>query len=197
MKKIIAVGITGASGAVYGIRLTQELLKQDHKVHLIITDAGWQVFREELQWETEDRTKILNEYFQQEGKGELHYHQLRDFTAPIASGSYQTDAMVIIPCSMGTLSGIAHGASGNLMERAADVMLKEGKKLVIVPRESPLNVIHIENMLKLSKMGARIVPAMPGFYQKPETLDDIVNFVVGKVLDSLEVPHALFRRWGE
>lgn len=197
MKKIIAVGITGASGAVYGIRLTQELLKQGHKVHLIITDAGWQVFREELEWDTEDRTRILNRHFLQEGNGELHYHQLRDFTAPIASGSYRTDAMVIIPCSMGTLSGIAHGASGNLMERAADVMLKEGKKLVIVPRETPLNAIHLENMLKLSQIGAKIVPAMPGFYQKPETLDDLVDFVVGKVLDTLDVPHALFKRWGE
>ncbi|RKD25701.1 aromatic acid decarboxylase [Ammoniphilus oxalaticus] len=197
MRKIFAVGITGASGVVYGARLTQELLKRDHKVHLIVTEAGWQVFKEELDWNTSDRDAILAEHFEQAGAGELHYHGLREFTAPIASGSYRTDAMVIVPCSMGTLSGIAQGASGNLLERTADVMLKEGKKLVIVPRETPLNAIHLENMLKLSRIGAKIVPAMPGFYQKPETLADIVDFVVGKTLDTLGVPHSLFTRWGE
>lgn len=197
MRKIFVVGITGASGSIYGVRLTQELLKNGHKVHLIITEAGWQVFKEELEWDTNDRDRILESHFVQEGNGELHYHHLRDFTAPIASGSYRSDAMAIIPCSMGTLSGVANGASGNLLERTADVMLKEGKKLVVVPRETPLHAIHLENMLKLSQMGARIVPAMPGFYHKPQTLDDSINFVVGKVLDSLDVPHSLFRRWGD
>ncbi|MEW9669745.1 UbiX family flavin prenyltransferase [Ammoniphilus sp. 3BR4] len=197
MRKIFVVGITGASGAIYGVRLTQELLKQDHKVHLVITEAGWQVFQEELGWNTEDRDLVLAAHFMQEGAGELHYHQLRDFTAPIASGSYQCDAMIIVPCSMGTVSGIAHGASGNLLERTADVMLKEGRRLVLVPRETPFNTIHLENLLKLSQHGARIVPAMPGFYQKPETMEDLVHFVVGKALDSLQVPHSLFRRWGE
>lgn len=191
------VGITGASGSIYGVRLVQELLKQEHKVHLIITEAGWQVFKEELEWDTTDRDGILTKRFIQKGNGELHYHHLRDFTAPIASGSYRSDAMVIIPCSMGTLSGVANGASGNLLERTADVILKEGKKLVLVPRETPLHSIHLENMLKLSRMGARMVPAMPGFYHMPQTLDDLVNFVVGKVLDTLDVPHSLFRRWGD
>ena len=105
--------------------------------------------------------------------------------------------MIVIPCSMGTLSGIAHGASGNLLERSADVMIKEGRKLVLVPRETPLNAIHLENMLKLSKLGVKILPAMPGYYQKPKTMDDLVNFVVGKALDSLDISHSLFRRWGE
>lgn len=193
---IFTVGITGASGAIYGVRLTQELLKQSYKVHLIITEAGWQVFKEELLLDTSDRDNVLRELFV-ENKTGLHYHTLYDFTAPIASGSYLNNGMIIIPCSMGTLSGIANGASGNLLERTADVMLKEGRKLVIVPRETPLNQIHLENMLKLSKVGAKIVPAMPGYYQLPKTLDDIVHFVVGKCLDSLGVPHELFTRWGD
>ncbi|WCN36711.1 UbiX family flavin prenyltransferase [Aneurinibacillus uraniidurans] len=196
MRKIFVVGITGASGAIYGVRLTQELLRHDYKVHLIVTEAGWQVFHEELGLDTTDRARVIAEQFPTE-VGELHYHTLRDFTAPVASGSYRSDAMVIVPCSMGTLSGIAHGASGNLLERTADVMLKEGKKLVIVPRETPLNVIQLENMTKLAQAGARIVPAMPGYYHRPQTMDDLVNFMVGKILDTLDVPHDLFRRWGE
>ncbi|AMA73576.1 MULTISPECIES: UbiX family flavin prenyltransferase [Aneurinibacillus] len=196
MRKIVVVGITGASGAVYGVRLVQQLLDADCKVHLIVTEAGWQVFREELDWDTSDREAVIRKYFSH-GQGELYYHTLRDFTAPVASGSYLSDAMVIIPCSMGTLSGIAHGASGNLLERTADVMLKEGRKLVVVPRETPLNVIQLENMTKLARAGARIVPAMPGYYHKPKTMDDLIDFVVGKVLDTLDVPHQLFRRWGE
>ncbi|WP_100407208.1 UbiX family flavin prenyltransferase [Bacillus solitudinis] len=190
------VGITGASGAIYGVRLVQELLKQSYKVHLVLTEAAWQVFKEELRLDTSDRERTLNELFNTLS-GELHTHHLHDYSAPIASGSYQNDGMVIIPCSMGTLSGIAHGASGNLLERTADVMLKERRKLVIVPRETPLNEIHLENMLKASKVGATILPAMPGFYHLPETLDDLVHFLVGKVLDAIEVDHDLFTRWGE
>ncbi|MFC0188538.1 UbiX family flavin prenyltransferase [Fictibacillus aquaticus] len=194
--KIFTVGITGASGAVYGVRLVQELLRAGHKVHMMVTEAGWQVFREELGWNTEDRDKLIEEHFKTDS-GLLHYHTLRDFNAPVASGSYQNDGMVIIPCSMGTLSGIAHGASGNLLERTADVMLKEGRKLVVVPRETPLNRIHLENMLKVTDAGGKILPAMPAFYQLPKTMDDLVNFLVGKVLDSLGVQHELFTRWGD
>ncbi|GAB7387509.1 flavin prenyltransferase UbiX [Bacillaceae bacterium] len=196
-KKTFVVGITGASGAIYGVRLTRELLRMGHKIHLLITEAGWQVFREELDWDTTSREKILQERLQGDFPGELLYHELRDFTAPVASGSYRTDGMVIIPCSMGTLSGIAQGASGNLLERTADVMLKEKRKLVLVPRETPLHAIHLENMLKVSQCGAHVLPAMPGFYHRPRSLEDLVDFVVGKVLDALGVPHALFRRWGE
>jgi 4-hydroxy-3-polyprenylbenzoate decarboxylase len=194
--KIFTVGITGASGAVYGVRTVQELLKAGHKVHMMVTEAGWQVFKEELGWDTEDRDAVIEEHFKT-GTGILHYHTLRDFNAPVASGSYRNDGMVIIPCSMGTLSGIAHGASGNLLERTADVMLKEGRKLVVVPRETPLNRIHLENMLKVTDAGGKILPAMPAFYQMPKTMDDLVNFLVGKVLDNLGVQHELFTRWGD
>jgi 4-hydroxy-3-polyprenylbenzoate decarboxylase len=195
--KTFTIGITGASGAVYGVRLAQEILKSGHKVHLVVTEAGWQVFREELLWDTEDRSTCIEENFAAYGKENFFYHTLRDFNAPIASGSYQNDGMVIIPCSMGTLSGIAHGASGNLLERTADVMLKESRKLIIVPRETPLHKIHLENMLKVTEAGGKIVPAMPGFYHLPKSMDDLVNFLVGKVLDSLGVHHELFTRWGD
>jgi 4-hydroxy-3-polyprenylbenzoate decarboxylase len=195
--KTFTVGITGASGAIYGVRLVQEILKSGHKVHLVVTEAGWQVFREELLWDTEDRDAVIMEHFALFGEERFFYHTLRDFNAPIASGSYQNDGMVIIPCSMGTLSGIAHGASGNLLERTADVMLKESRKLVLVPRETPLHKIHLENMIKVTDAGGKIVPAMPGFYHLPKSMDDLVNFLVGKVLDNLGVHHELFTRWGD
>lgn len=195
-KKVLTVGITGASGAIYGVRLTQELLRLGHTVHLLITEAGWQVFKEELEWDTEDRTQVISNKFLEYGSN-LFYHTLRDFNAPIASGSYKSDGMIVIPCSMGTLSKIAHGTSSNLLERAADVMLKEDRRLLIVPRETPLNQIHLENMLKLSKAGARILPAMPGFYHNPKTLDQMIDHLIGKVLDSLDISHNLFKRWGE
>ncbi|WNB93722.1 UbiX family flavin prenyltransferase [Bacillus sp. NEB1478] len=195
--KTFTVGITGASGAIYGVRLVQEILKSGHKVHLVVTEAGWQVFREELQWDTKDRAAVIEEHFESFGKERFFYHTLRDFNAPIASGSYQNDGMVIVPCSMGTLSGIAHGASGNLLERTADVMLKESRKLVLVPRETPLHKIHLENMIKVTDAGGKIVPAMPGFYHLPKSMDDLINFLVGKVLDNLGVHHELFTRWGD
>lgn len=194
--KIFAVGITGASGVFYAVRLIEELLGQGHKVHLMITEAGWQVLQQELDWDISDKEQVLDKYFENINN-QLYYHTLKDFNAQIASGSYFIDGMVVIPCSMGTLSGIAQGASGNLLERAADVMLKEKRKLLIVPRETPLNRIHIENMLTLVKAGAHIIPAMPGFYHKPKTIEELINHLVGKVLDSLEVNNSLFRRWGE
>ncbi|UOE92343.1 UbiX family flavin prenyltransferase [Alkalihalobacillus sp. LMS39] len=194
-KGIYTVGITGASGAMYGVCLTQELLRQSYKVHLVITEAGWQVFKEELQLDTSDRGAVLDELFPL-NREQLHYHHLHDYAAPIASGSYKNNGMFIIPCSMGTLSGIAHGASGNLLERTADVMLKEKRPLLLVPRETPLHQIHLENMLTISKVGGTIVPAMPGYYQQPKTIEDLVRFVVGKVLDSAGIEHQLFTRWG-
>ncbi len=197
MVKNVAVGITGASGSIYGVRFVRELLRAGHTVHLMITEAGWQVFRDELDWDTTDREQVIRDQFRCDYPGKLHYWTQRDFSCPVASGSHRGDGMVIVPCSMGTLSGIAHGASGNLLERCADVMLKEGRRLVLVPRETPLNAIHLENMLKLSRLGAKILPAMPGFYQKPQTLDDLVNFVVGKTLDAFDIPHSLFKRWGD
>jgi len=198
-KHTIALGMTGASGAQYGFRLLQSLLAADHRVHLMISKAAQVVIGMEtdisLPGRSGDIQKVLSEKFN------AGYKQLRVFgedewTAPVASGSNDVSAMVVCPCSMGALSAIAHGASNNLLERAADVMLKERKKLVLVPRESPYSDIHLENMLKLSRMDAVIVDANPGFYNKPETVDDLVDFVVGKILDQLGVEHRLQPKWG-
>lgn len=193
---IYTVGMTGASGGIYGVTLVKELLRQAYEVHLVMTEAAWLVFEKELLYDTTNREALLQKLFEP-NDGALHYHELNDVAASIASGSFRSEGMIIIPCSMGTLSSIAHGASNNLLERAADVMLKEGRKLIVVPRESPLNQLHLENMLKLTQVGAKIVPAMPGFYHLPETIDDLVRFQVGKVLDSLGIEHQLFTRWGE
>ncbi|MBY9081649.1 UbiX family flavin prenyltransferase [Paenibacillus sp. HN-1] len=194
--KGFVVGITGASGAVYGIRLTETLLSLGFPVHLVISNAGWRVVKEELDWDVTDREGVLNQRF---GglQGTLEYHPVADIGASIASGSFRTQGMIIMPCSMGTLSAVANGTSDNLMTRAADVMLKEGRPLVLVPRETPLHAIHLENMLKLSRLGVRMIPAMPAFYFGPQSLEDMVDFMVGKVLDSFGIDHALFRRWGE
>ena len=190
------VGITGASGSIYGVRLIEELLKADIDVHLVISQAGWRVIGEELKWQVTDREGILKEKFSGY-KGSLFYHHVGDIGASIASGSFRVEGMVIAPCSMGTLSAVAHGSSDNLMTRAADVMMKEQRKLLLVPRETPLHAIHLENMLKLSRLGVTMIPAMPAFYYHPQTMEDLINFLVGKVLDILQVEHQLFRRWGE
>lgn len=195
-RKSWVVGITGASGSIYGVRLTECLLKLGFDVHLIITNAGWRVLKEELDWQASNREVILEEKFG-DMRGSVHYHPISDIGASIASGSYLVEGMVIMPCSMGTLSSVAHGSSDNLMARAADVMLKEGRTLVLVPRETPLHAIHLENMLKLTQLGVKMIPAMPAFYYKPQSLDDIVNFLVGKVLDNLRIEHQLFKRWGD
>lgn len=194
--KRLVVGITGASGSIYGIRLIETLLDLDYEVHLVISNAGWRVLKEELDWEVTNRERILDEKFGGRS-GALIYHPVSDIGASIASGSFLADGMIVMPCSMGTLSSIAQGASDNLMARAADVMMKEGRPLILVPRETPLHAIHLENMLKLSRLGVRMIPAMPAFYYKPQTMDDLIMFLVGKVLDSLRIPHQLFRRWGE
>lgn len=197
MKRWI-VGITGASGSIYGVRLVEELLKQRYEVHLVVTEAGWRVLKEELGWETTRRAEAVERAFcVNETPGRLIFHPNGDIGASIASGSFRVEGMFIMPCSMGTLSSIAHGSSTNLMTRAADVMLKEGRKLLIVPRETPLHAIHLENMLTLARLGVRIVPAMPAFYYKPQSMDEMVNFLVGKVLDNADIDHDLYRRWGD
>ena len=194
-----ALAITGASGVVYGLRVAEELLRSGARVSMVVTSAGFAVLKEEcgLDWGSAGASVSdeLCGYFRCDGAG-LSFYAENDFFAPIASGSSAPDAMVIAPCSMGTLARISNGNSGNLLERSADVMLKEGRPLVLVPRETPLNAIHLEHMLKLARLNVKIVPAMPAFYQHPESLDDLVNFVVGKVLDSIGVEHTLFRRWG-
>lgn len=194
--KNFVVGITGASGGIYGIRLTETLLSLGFTVHLVVSNAGWRVFKEELGYNASDREGFLDGKFSGY-PGSLLYHPVADIGASIASGSFRTEGMIIMPCSMGTLSAVAQGSSDNLMTRAADVMLKEGRPLVLVPRETPLHAIHLENMLKLSRMGVKIIPAMPAFYFGPTSMDDLINFMVGKVLDSFNIEHALFRRWGE
>ncbi|MBN3527628.1 UbiX family flavin prenyltransferase [Paenibacillus apiarius] len=190
------VGITGASGAIYGVRLVEALLHAGYGVHLVVSDAGWRVLKEELGWDVTRRQLAIEKAFGEQA-AYIEYHPIQDIGASIASGSFRVRGMIIMPCSMGTLSSIAHGSSDNLMSRAADVMMKEGRPLVMVPRETPMHAIHLENMLKLANMGVRMVPAMPAFYYHPQTLDDIVNFLVGKVLDCLDVEHQLFTRWGE
>lgn len=188
------IGITGASGSVYGVRLAEVLLEQGYPVHIVISNAGWRVLGEELGWPAVKKEQVLEEKFRGL-PGTLHYHPIADIGATIASGSYQVEGMVIAPCSMGTLSAVANGTSDNLMTRAADVMMKEGRPLLLVPRETPLHSIHLENMLKLSRLGVRIIPAMPAFYFHPETIADLVDFQVGKILDSMRVEHRLFTRW--
>lgn len=196
MVKPWVIGITGASGAIYGVRLVQVLLEQGIDVHLVITESGWRVLKLEHSWDASNRADTLVHHFGQY-PGKFHYHFAQDISASIASGSFRTSGMVICPCSMGTLAAISNGNSDNLLERAADVMLKEGRKLIVVPRETPLHQIHLENMLRLAKMGVSILPAMPAFYQGPTSVEDLIDFVVGKVLDVMDIEHSLYRRWGE
>lgn len=196
----IAVAITGASGAIYGLRLIQELLKGGCCLSVLISKAGFAVLKEEqrLDWSGEaDLVSVrIRRQFNAEPE-QLRYYAENDYHAPIASGSSAPDAMVFAPCSMGSVARIASGVSGNLLERAADVMIKERKPLILVPREAPLSAIHLENMLALARLGVTLMPAMPGFYTAPQTVDDLVNFVVGKVLDGLGIEHKLYARWGD
>lgn len=193
MKRYI-VAMSGASGAPYALSVMEELLRQGYEVHVIVTEAAWRVLLEEHDWEVAKREQNFAERYGHLS-GRLVYHPIRDIGATIASGSFQVDGMVVVPCTMGTLAKIAVGISSNLLERAADVMLKERKPLILVPRETPLSSIHLENMLKLSRLGVQIVPPMPGFYHRPSSLEDMIRFVSGKILDQLGVPHQLYKRW--
>jgi 4-hydroxy-3-polyprenylbenzoate decarboxylase len=199
MKRHLAIAITGASGAVYGIRLIEELLAAGCRVSLLISGAGFLVLKEELglDWSGDEATlnSLIRGHFRATVDS-LTYYDQGNFFSPLASGSAAPDAMVVAPCSMGTLARIAAGLSGNLLERSADVMLKEGKPLILLPRETPLSAIHLENMLKLARLGVAIIPPMPGFYSHPQTIDDIVNFIIARVLDRLGVEHHLSKRWG-
>lgn len=194
------VGITGASGSIYGIRLIEELLKKDCEVFLTITKTGLLVIKEEMGLDLTSLTgeeavqSALRSFFKDE-KERLTYYDIGHIGASIASGSFRAKAMVVLPCSMGTASSIASGASNNLLERSADVMLKEGKPLLVVPRETPFSIIHLENLLKIAKAGGKVIPAMPGFYFHPQTIDDMVYFLVGRILDQLGVDNDLFKRW--
>ena len=197
---IVSLAITGASGACYGLRLLECLLEAGGVVYLMISTPGQVVISMETEIRLPGRpdriAEILCERYAAQ-PGQLQVFGREEWTAPVASGSSAPDAMVICPCTMGTLSAVASGASSNLIERAADVMLKEGRKLVIVPRETPFSAIHLENMLRLARLGVTVLPASPGFYHRPAGIDDLVDFVVARILDQLEVKHRLLPHWGE
>jgi 4-hydroxy-3-polyprenylbenzoate decarboxylase len=189
--KTIIVGLTGASGSIYGLRLIEELTKKEFKIHVVATKTAEKVITYETGYVLKDFITDLDKR-----NGNLVLENVDNFFASVASGSYPSTGMIIAPCSMGTLAQIANGISSNLLIRAADVCLKERRPLILLARETPLNHINLENMLKLTQAGGMIFPASPGFYSKPETLDDLVNFMVGKVLDSLNIENDLFKKWG-
>ena len=194
----VFVALTGASGSVYGLRLVEQLCLSGIAVTFTASDSGTQVCREEtgLDLSGDPARAAERLYAHLEVQSGLEMVHPDDLFCPAASGSAAPDAMIVAPCSMGTLARIACGISGNLIERAADVMLKERRPLLLVPRETPLSAIHLENMLRLTRAGAQMVPAMPAFYHRPDSVIDMVDFVVGKVLDQLGVGHELYRRWG-
>jgi 4-hydroxy-3-polyprenylbenzoate decarboxylase len=192
----LVVAMTGASGAPYAVRLLQVLAAEGRTIHLTLSPSAAQVLREEM-----DLDVALDSFdptvFGASDAGRLVYHHHQDFGSGLASGSFRTGGMVIIPCSMSTLGSIAGGITTNLITRAADVHLKERRKLILVPRETPLSLIHLENMLTVTRAGAIVLPAMPGWYHRPRRLDDLINFVVGRICDQLGVDHSLTARWGK
>ena len=196
----ITLAFTGASGMPFGLRLLDCLLAAQCRVHLVYSAAAQIVAKQEcdivLPTQPREAQRFFGERFGAT-EGQLRVYAREDWMAPMASGSNPADAMVICPCSMGTLAAIAAGLADNLIERAADVMLKERRTLVLVPRETPLSVIHLDNMARLARAGAVILPPSPGFYTHPQTVADLVDFVVARILDQLRVPHELAPRWGE
>ena len=226
-QKNICLGITGASGAVYSIRLIEVLLATGHDVHLSISPSGAQVIQEEMDLKValddfrasdmmlddvaatgDSKIRLLqasagigtadsNVLSVEAGRvGEIIYHHYRDFNAPMASGSFLTEGMVLCPCSGTSLSAIAHGTAGNLIQRAAEVHLKERRRLIVVPRETPLSLPHIENMRRACRAGAVVLPASPGWYHGVSTLRDLVDFMVARICDQLGIDNCLIKRWG-
>lgn len=196
----IALGITGASGIVYGLRLLQCLLEAGRRVQLMVSPAAQVVAAQEIDLRLPSSPRETRDMLAQRFGADtalLEVFGANQWFAPPASGSNAPESMVVCPCSSGTLAAIACGASDNLLERAADVVLKEQRKLVLVPREMPLSPIHLENMLKLARLGVVIMPASPGFYHRPATIDALVDFVVARILDHLGVAQTLVPRWGE
>ena len=201
MSHPICVGITGASGAVYAVRLLEVLTASGLDVHLSISPSGREVIEQELglkialdRFEASDL--LSNPTDGSDKRGRLRYYPCQDFLAPMASGSFLTEGMVICPCSGTTLSAIAAGASGNLIQRAAEVHLKERRRLVLVPRETPLSLAHIDNMRRVTEAGAVVLPASPGWYHGANSLDDLVDFIVGRICDQLEIENNCITRWG-
>jgi 4-hydroxy-3-polyprenylbenzoate decarboxylase len=196
----VTLALSGASGMAYGLRLLECLLAADIDVNLLVSQAAHLVAKQELGVALPARASDLENQLSDSlntRDGQLRVFGREDWNAPVASGSNPADAMVVCPCSMGTLAAIANGMSDNLIERAADVMLKEQKQLILVPREAPFSTLHLENMLKLSKMNAVILPANPGFYHRPQSVEDIIDFIVARILDQLDIQHTLMARWGE
>lgn len=180
----LVVGISGASGAIYGVRLLEVLKSKGVETHLIITPWGEEMIRVETDMSPDDVKNLATQVYDD-----------KDMAARVSSGSFKFDGMVVIPCSMKTISAIANGYASTLLVRAADVTMKEGRKLVVVPRETPVNQVHLKNMLQLAQMGVTVLPAMPGFYHRPISMGDLVDHVVGKVLDQFNIEHNLYKRW--
>lgn len=197
--RTITLALTGASGMPYGIRLLEMLLQNGKQVYLLYSKVAQIVAQQEMSFTLPSSAKEAEAFFCRQfhtQEGQLRVFGREEWFAPVASGSNPADAMVVCPCTMGTLAAIAAGTSQSLIERAADVTLKENRQLIIVPREMPFSVIHLENMLKLARSGAVILPANPGFYHHPQTIQDMVDFVVARILDHLGVKHTLITRWG-
>jgi flavin prenyltransferase len=198
--KTIAVALTGASGMPYGMRLIECLVNAGCRVQVLYSQVAQIVARQEMDIALPARAADAQAWFAEHvnaAADQLQVYGREEWFAPLASGSNPPDAMVVCPCTMGTLAAIAAGMSGNLIERAADVCLKERRTLVLVPRETPLSTLHLENMLRLSRMGVVILPPAPGFYHRPTTVDALVDFVVARILDQIGVAHQLITRWGE
>ena len=200
MPKTVCLAFTGASGMPYGIRLLECLLAAGCRVQLLYSQVAQIVARQEMALELPGRPAEAEAFFKARFAalpGTLAVFGREEWFAPVASGSNPPDAMIVCPCTMGTLAAIAQGLASNLIERAADVALKEGRKLVLVPRETPFSAIHLENMLRLARAGAVILPPNPGFYHHPQRIDDLVDFVVARLLDQVGVAHSLMARWGD
>lgn len=196
MKSYI-VAISGASGAIFGLRLVEALLKTGNRVYLLVSETAFFIIKTETGVDLAGKiessvNKKVRKHFSSDN---IQYFAESNLAAPVASGSFITDGMFVVPCSMKTLSGIASGYANSLIERAADVVLKEGRMLTLSPREMPFSAVHLENMLKLSRMGVKIAPPVPAFYHQPKDINGIVDFVVGKLLDVAGVNHSLFKRW--
>ena len=196
----VTLAVTGASGSLYALRLLECLVQADVEVFFLISQAAQLVMATETDLQLPPKPQaleaFLTEHYQARA-GQIRVFGKQDWMSPVASGSGAPSTMVVCPCSTGTLSAIATGASNNLIERAADVALKERRQLILVPRESPYSTIHLENMLKLSQMGVTILPASPGFYHQPQSIDDLVDFVVARILNQLGIEQSLLKRWGE
>ncbi|GBD98314.1 putative aromatic acid decarboxylase [bacterium BMS3Abin07] len=192
MKKFI-LAITGASGSIFGLRVMQELAGSS-KVHVVVSSNAIPIINYETGIDLSGHPEETVRKFA--NSENISFFMDSDLNAPISSGSYKTDGMLVVPCSMKTLSSIASGFAGNLIERAADVSIKEGRKLLLSPREMPFSAIHLENMLKLSRLGVIIAPPVPAFYHKPDSVEDISDFITGKILDSMGIHNGLFKRWG-